>query len=91
MKSKEKTTPKNLWRQGITLTSLGWQLALPIVGGALLGYQLDQSSTNQTIYTFLFILFGIFIGYYNIYKVAELEWLRTIVAKRQSYPEDQSQ
>ena len=30
------------WREAMTATSLGWDLALPIFGGVLLGYLLDQ-------------------------------------------------
>ena len=89
--SQEKTTPKKIWHKGISSTSLGWQLALPIVGGAFLGYQLDKTSPDQYLYTLIFILFGIIVGYYNIYKIVELEWLRTNAAKRSSHTKDQAQ
>ena len=86
----QKPTPKKIWHTGIAWTSVGWQLALPIVGGAFLGYQLDKTSPNQYMYTLIFIIFGILIGYYNIYKIVELEWLRTNAANRQTEAEDQS-
>jgi len=87
-KDQRKSTPKKIWYKGISLTSLGWQLALPIVGGAFLGFQLDKSGSNQYTYTLMFSVFGIIIGYYNIYKIIELEWLRANAAKRQVQPED---
>lgn len=88
MEIKEKTKKRINWNRDIPLTSLGWQLALPIVGGAFLGYQLDHSYRNQFTFTLIFALLGIVIGYYNIYKIIELEWLRTEAAKRHAKNED---
>jgi len=90
MKTQDNKTKKQITHKGFSLTSLGWQLALPIFGGALLGYQLDRPSPNQFTFTLFFILFGIIVGYYNIYKIIELEWLRTNAAKRRSHNEDQA-
>jgi len=88
MEIQEKTKIRKNWTNSVPLTSLGWQLALPIVGGAILGYQLDRSSPNQFTYTLIFIVLGIIVGYYNIYKLIELEWLRTEAAKRRSKNKD---
>lgn len=90
IKTKDNSTKKHTWHKGISLTSMGWQLALPIFGGAFLGYQLDKPSPNQFTYTLLFIVLGVIVGYYNIYKIIELEWLRANAAKRQSRNEDQT-
>lgn len=89
MEIQEKTKSRKNWTKCVPLTSLGWQLALPIVGGAFLGYQLDRSSPSQFTYTLIFIVLGIIVGYYNIYKIIELEWLRTKLAKQKAKNEDQ--
>ena len=68
--------------KGIGLTTLGWEIAVPIFGGILLGYQLDRYLGLNYIFTISFLIFGIMIGYYNIYKRIELEVLRTKAAKQ---------
>ncbi len=88
MSNREKIKKKSNWHHDIPLTSLGWQLAIPIVGGAFLGYQLDQSFPNQFAFTLIFTVLGIFVGYYNIYKIIELETLRADLARRRSNNED---
>lgn len=60
----------------INLTSLGWELALPIFGGALIGYLIDRQTNTHYFFIIGFILLGIGIGYYNIYKYIEIELLR---------------
>ena len=69
--------------RNISLTSLGWELALPIFGGVLIGYQLDHILTDSSyLFTISLLLFGIIMGYYNLYKLIELEMLRTKIEKR---------
>lgn len=69
--------------KGISLTTLGWELALPIFAGTLLGYQIDHNILNSRNYTLtvLLIFIGIIVGYYNIYRYIELEVLRTKLSK----------
>ena len=69
--------------KGISLTTLGWELAIPIFGGTLLGYQIDRNLLASGNYTFtvLLIFLGVIIGYYNLYKYIELEILRTKLSK----------
>ncbi len=76
---KRKSTPN---MKGIGLTTLGWEIAVPIFGGILLGYQLDRYLGLNYIFTISLLVFGIMIGYYNIYKRIELELLRTKAAKQ---------
>jgi F0F1-type ATP synthase assembly protein I len=64
------------WIQGMSLTTLGWELAVPIFGGLLLGYKLDQFLSTKYILTVSLLVLGIIIGYYSLYKYIELEILR---------------
>lgn len=48
--------------------SLGWDLAIPIFGGTLLGNFLDKIFGTGYIFTIGLIFMGIFISYYNLGK-----------------------
>lgn len=66
----------------INLTTLGWELALPIFIGALIGYLIDRQTDTHYFFIIGFILLGIGIGYYNIYKYVEIEMLRLKRSKK---------
>lgn len=66
--------------KNISLTTLGWELALPIFGGALFGYYLDKTLNIQYALTVILLITGIFMGYYNLIKLIDLEILRTKAA-----------
>ncbi|MDY6846255.1 MAG: AtpZ/AtpI family protein [Chloroflexota bacterium] len=71
------------YSRSLSLTTLGWELALPIFGGVLLGYQIDSKTAGSGYtYTFSLLILGIFVGYYNLYKYIHLEMLRTKFKKR---------
>ena len=73
----------NKKKANFSLTSLGWELALPIFGGVLIGYRIDRILINsQYIFTIALLFLGIIAGYYNLYKLIELEVLRTKAEKR---------
>lgn len=72
----ENKTNQHIWKKHIHFTSLGWELALPIVGGAFLGYQIDRLVGNVYTFTLIFLFLGIITGYYSLYKYIELEMLR---------------
>lgn len=77
----EKKISKN-YAKNFSLTSLGWELALPIFFGVSIGHQIDRNLINSGYtFTFLLLILGIFIGYFNLYKLIELEVLRTKVKK----------
>lgn len=69
------------------LISLGWELALPIFGGALSGYLLDRAFTASPCYVIGLTILGIFVGYYSLYRHIELEHLRLKVAKKNAASE----
>jgi len=55
-----------LWREALTALSLGWDLALPIFGGVLVGYWLDRWLGTNPIFTLGLLVLGVAIGYYNV-------------------------
>lgn len=58
-------------------------MALPIFGGVFIGYQLDQILVkSRYFFTISFLVFGIVVGYYNLYKLIDLEMLRNKKEKR---------
>ena len=77
--------------KNLSLTTLGWELALPIFGGALLGYYLDRSLNTQYALTVILLIVGIFFGYYNLVKLIDLEILRNkVAAQRQKNRETET-
>jgi len=58
----------SLWRESLRAMSIGWDLAIPIFGGVLLGYFLDQWLGTKPTFTIGLLVFGIFLGYYNLGK-----------------------
>lgn len=62
--------------KAISLTSMGWELALPIFGGVIIGYHLDQLFDTSYTFTLSLLGLGIIIAYFNIYRHIELEMLR---------------
>ena len=74
--------------RNISLTTLGWELALPIFGGALLGYYLDKSLNTNHLLTLILLLAGIIIGYYDLIRLIELEMLRTKAAQQRKHGQE---
>jgi len=87
MAEKIKVDKKKSLIKDFNLTSLGWQLAVPIFSGAFLGNQIDRHTGSTFIFTLIFILIGIAIGYYSLIRHIELEMLRLKVVKRQNSQE----
>ena len=55
-----------LWREAMVAMSLGWDLALPIFGGVLLGHLLDRWLGTGYVFTLGLLMLGIATGYYNV-------------------------
>ncbi len=71
MATEQKKSPEwlaSLWRESLRAMSLGWDLAVPIFGGVLLGYFLDKLLGTKPTFTVGLIFFGIFVSYYNLGK-----------------------
>ncbi|MBE0698377.1 MAG: AtpZ/AtpI family protein [Anaerolineaceae bacterium] len=58
----------SLWREAILATSLGWDLAVPIFGGTLIGYYLDRWLGTGHTFTLGLLFLGIIISYYNLWR-----------------------
>ncbi len=65
------------WREALRAMSLGWDLALPIFGGVLLGHLLDRWLGTGHIFTLGLLTLGIGVGYYNVVR-----FIRRIDRKR---------
>jgi predicted F0F1-ATPase subunit len=74
----------------INLSSLGWELALPIFAGAVIGYLIDRRFNSPYYFCIGLIVLGIGIGYYNIYKTIEIEHLRSKTSPKRELPEEPS-
>ncbi|MGD2103668.1 MAG: AtpZ/AtpI family protein [Anaerolineae bacterium] len=59
---------QEIWREALRATSLGWDLALPIFGGVLIGYLLDRTLDTTYVFTLGFLVFGIATGFYNVFR-----------------------
>ena len=65
-KKKKRTVWNDAWREALAVTSLGWDLALPIFGGALLGHLLDRRLGTGYAFTLGLLVLGILTGFYNV-------------------------
>ena len=65
--SATKKRPFHFWRLVATVSSLGWSMALPIVGGVLLGSYLDKVTGQEFVWTVGLLFGGIAIAFYNLY------------------------
>jgi F0F1-type ATP synthase assembly protein I len=57
-----------IWREALRATSLGWDLALPIFGGVLIGYLVDHALGTTYIFTLGLLFLGIGTGFYNVLR-----------------------
>ncbi len=83
----DKKNTNKITIKGIGLTTLGWEIAIPIFGGTILGYNLDRLLKTTYVFTLSLLFLGISIGYYNIYKRIEYEMLRKNMIKDQQQKE----
>lgn len=54
------------WRESLAATSAGWDLAVPIFGGVLLGHFLDRWLDTAYVFTLGLLVLGIGTGFYNV-------------------------
>ena len=57
------------WRLVAQMSSLGWSMVLPIVGGALLGNYLDKVTGREFIWTVGLLFGGVAMALYNLYHI----------------------
>jgi ATP synthase protein I len=59
----------SFWQFAATMSSLGWSLVVPIVGGALLGHYLDRVTGHEFVWTVGLLFGGVAISLYNLYHI----------------------
>jgi len=65
----DKKESLGFWRLAATMSSLGWSLVVPIVGGALLGHYLDRITGQELIWTVGLLFGGVAVSLYNLYHI----------------------
>jgi len=58
-----------LLREGLGVLSIGWDLAIPIVGGAVLGHFLDTWLGISYTFTLGLLVLGVMIAYFNLSRL----------------------
>ena len=59
------------WRLVGQMSSLGWSMVIPIVGGALLGNYLDKVTGQEFIWTVGLLFGGVAMALYNLYILSK--------------------
>jgi F0F1-type ATP synthase assembly protein I len=60
-----------LWREALLAMTIGWEMALPIFAGVLIGQLLDRLLQTTYIFTIGLIFAGIAMGYYNLVRLIQ--------------------
>jgi F0F1-type ATP synthase assembly protein I len=60
-----------LWREALLAMTIGWEIALPIFAGVLLGQLLDRLLQTTYIFTIGLLFAGIAMGYYNLVRLIQ--------------------
>lgn len=68
MSQKEPNHHSSLLREALASSSIGWEIALPIAGGVLLGQIIDRAVGTTIVFTVLLLLLGVFSGGYNLFR-----------------------
>ena len=61
--------PENFWQLVGRMTMLGWDLVIPIVGGALLGRYLDDLFDKEFTWTLSLLALGVIVAFNNLYTM----------------------
>ena len=69
----EEKRPSSFWRLVATVSSLGWSLILPIVGGAFLGSYLDRITGREFAWTIGLLFAGMAVSLYSLYHILHKE------------------
>jgi predicted F0F1-ATPase subunit len=65
----KKKGSSSFWRLAVTMSSLGWSLVVPIVGGVLLGSYLDRITGHGFAWTVGLLFAGVAMSLYNLYHI----------------------
>lgn len=61
----------DLLYEGFGVLTIGWDLAIPIVGGVLLGHFLDAGLGTSYTFTLGLLILGVITAYYNLSRVIQ--------------------
>jgi F0F1-type ATP synthase assembly protein I len=78
-------------RGALRISTLGWDLAVPIIGGAMLGHLLNERYNTGPVLTVVLLLLGLMVGAYNVWCQIRLELARDRRMKQHGRMEDRSQ
>ena len=74
---KDPQSPK-IWRKGegqgglsllAKVTTISWNLALPPIGGAILGYYIDGRTQSGITWTLSLLVLGVMVAFSNLYNL----------------------
>jgi F0F1-type ATP synthase assembly protein I len=60
-----------MWSEALGAASLGWDLAVPIFGGVLLGHVVDRWLETGYLFTLGLLLLGVATGFYNVFRAVQ--------------------
>ena len=63
----------SLWGEVARVGTVGWIIALPLVGGALLGHQLDRRLGTGVRWSLAFIVLGAALSGYGLWRLVREE------------------
>ena len=66
----EKIVPV-LLREGFGALTIGWDLAIPIFGGVLVGHALDVRLGTGYLFTLGLLTFGVIVAYFNLLRLIQ--------------------
>jgi len=89
-KKDERNTWSAAWADALRATSLGWDLAIPICGGAVLGHFLDRHFGTGHVVTMGLLVLGVMIGFYNVGRKIQQEIERDRCRAEQEEQEDEA-
>jgi len=78
------------WADALRAISLGWDLAIPICGGAVLGYFLDRHFQTGYVVTMGLLVLGVMVGFYNVGRKLHYEIERDRYRAEQEQQEDET-
>jgi len=65
----EENNPSNSMGLLAQVTTLAWNLVIPIVGGVLLGHYIDNRSGDGFTWTLSLLVLGVIIAFSNLYNL----------------------
>ncbi len=77
------------WRDALAMSSLGWELAVPIFGGVLLGHLLDRRLDTGYVFTLGLLILGVGTGFYNLARSIQRLEARERKRAAQKHEEDE--